>query len=53
MHKYNAAKMLWRVLAIATDPETDMQGVFCSITDPSDRTINIELIRDKVDMLHR
>ncbi|WP_222424174.1 ligand-binding sensor domain-containing protein, partial [Desulfamplus magnetovallimortis] len=38
---------LW---AIATDPETELQGVFCSITDPSNRTVNIELIRDKGDM---
>ncbi len=31
---------LW---AIATDPEQSMQGVFCAITDPSDRTRHIEL----------
>ena len=31
---------LW---AIATDPEQEMKGVFCSITDPSDRTRHLEL----------
>ncbi|MBF0229016.1 MAG: hypothetical protein HQK63_05410 [Desulfamplus sp.] len=34
---------LW---AIATDPENEMQGVFCSITDPSNRTVNIEMKLD-------
>lgn len=34
---------LW---AIATDPENDMQGVFCSVTDPSERTVNIEMNHD-------
>ncbi len=38
---------LW---AIATDPETEMQGVFCSITDPHENTINIELIQNRGDM---
>ena len=31
---------LW---AIATDPEQEMKGVFCSITDPSDRSSHLEL----------
>ena len=31
---------LW---AIATDPEQEMKGVFCAITDPSDRTRHFEL----------
>ncbi|MBF0242731.1 MAG: hypothetical protein HQK64_09705 [Desulfamplus sp.] len=31
---------LW---AIATDPENEMQGVFCSINDPSNKTVNIEM----------
>ena len=31
---------LW---AIATDPEREMKGVFCAITDPSDRTRHLEL----------
>ncbi|MBF0230990.1 MAG: hypothetical protein HQK63_15585, partial [Desulfamplus sp.] len=37
---------LW---AIATDPENEMGGVFCSIssiTDPSNRTVNIEMKLD-------
>ncbi|SLM30812.1 hypothetical protein MTBBW1_2450002 [Desulfamplus magnetovallimortis] len=42
----NATK-LW---AIATDPEIEMYGVFCSITDPSGRTENMELQRDHGDM---
>ncbi|MBF0242734.1 MAG: hypothetical protein HQK64_09720 [Desulfamplus sp.] len=32
--------ILW---AIATDPEQEMDGVFCSITDPSNKTVNIEM----------
>ncbi|MBF0230576.1 MAG: hypothetical protein HQK63_13485 [Desulfamplus sp.] len=44
--------ILW---AIATDPENEMQGVFCSIssiTDPSNRTVNIEMKQksDKVNV---
>ncbi|MBF0229014.1 MAG: hypothetical protein HQK63_05400 [Desulfamplus sp.] len=43
---------LW---AIATDPENEMGGVFCSIssiTDPSNRTVNIEMKQksDKVNV---
>ncbi|WP_186441701.1 two-component regulator propeller domain-containing protein [Desulfamplus magnetovallimortis] len=38
---------LW---AIATDPETDMQGVFCSISNSSGNTVNMEMQHDRGDM---